>query len=419
MFDGMSLFFGALLDALIGPNLFVPGEPFLLAAGYQLQQGMWLGVVAVLLGGFLGDQMSYWIGRYFGRPTQKKLVSWQPKTRRIIARCRLLMHKKGNYVLIFARLLGPIAWVVPFMAGSHKITWSRFTLFSAIGLLLGAGQFVCWGYALGYGVENIAWLNQVSVILSEHKLSVIALAMTIGFYYVGRKRGWRLLVTKSLAVFMLAMGWANYNHFFYYSDDFLPPEDDHLPHLSLNEAQQLNYKVYPGVSNVFDAQAMNVLYIGDNPRNLMEALGWIENQTFSRHEIDLKDYLLLLKQKTPPVSDLFWNNQPQQMAFQLPGDLMKRSHIRWWQAGLDSESQQAIWLGAISYDDGLTLTPYSGIVTVLHRVDPNVDSERDRFASQVQQESSSYQVELLAMQSPIVLDNNHDYYSDGQVLVIR
>lgn len=55
MFEGFSLFIGALLDALIGPNLFVPGEPFLIAAGYQLHQGVVTGVFAVLLGGFIGD----------------------------------------------------------------------------------------------------------------------------------------------------------------------------------------------------------------------------------------------------------------------------------------------------------------------------------------------------------------------------
>lgn len=28
MFDTMTLFWGALFDALIGPNVFIPGEPF-------------------------------------------------------------------------------------------------------------------------------------------------------------------------------------------------------------------------------------------------------------------------------------------------------------------------------------------------------------------------------------------------------
>jgi hypothetical protein len=35
--DILILFGGAFLDALIGPNLIVMGEPFLLAAGYLLQ----------------------------------------------------------------------------------------------------------------------------------------------------------------------------------------------------------------------------------------------------------------------------------------------------------------------------------------------------------------------------------------------
>ncbi len=60
------LFVGALLDALIGPNLIVPGEPFLLAAGYQLHAGHISGVIAVFLGGLIGDQSSYWIGYRYG-----------------------------------------------------------------------------------------------------------------------------------------------------------------------------------------------------------------------------------------------------------------------------------------------------------------------------------------------------------------
>ncbi|MEF1187619.1 DedA family protein, partial [Vibrio sinaloensis] len=110
MEGAVSLFFGALMDALIGPNLFVPGEPFLLAAGYQLHQGVISGVFAVLLGGLIGDQASYFIGRRLGKPAQRKLLNWQPKTRRPIARCRHLMATKGNAILVFARLLGPVAW---------------------------------------------------------------------------------------------------------------------------------------------------------------------------------------------------------------------------------------------------------------------------------------------------------------------
>ncbi|MGF1909833.1 LssY C-terminal domain-containing protein [Vibrio kasasachensis] len=419
MFDETSLFIGALLDALIGPNLFVPGEPFLIAAGYQLQQGIWAGVFAVLLGGLLGDQASYWIGRYVGVSAQRKLIQWQPKTRRPVARCRHLMYKKGNYVLALARLLGPIAWVVPFMAGTNKVAWGRFTLFGSLGLLLGVGQFVMWGVVLAYGVERFPIFDQVKLVIAEHQLILISIVLSLIFLYIGRRLRWRLLFIKFSALFFSLMLWVNYSHFFFYSDDFAKQSDQSVYQGQVIEPGELAYKVYPGTSKVFDAQAMNVLFIGDTPRSLMLDLGWIENKTFSRNEIEWKDYIQLLKDNTPPVSDLFWNNQPQKMAFQLPGDLLRRSHIRWWQAGVDVDSQQTMWVGALSYDDGLQLTPYSGIVTVLHSVDPNVDHERDKLAKQVSDKLVNHRVELTALTKPIVLDEEHEYYTDGRILVIR
>lgn len=421
MFEGFSLFFGALLDALIGPNLFVPGEPFLLAAGYQLQQGIITGVIAVLLGGFIGDQVSYLIGRRLGNPAQRKLIRWQSKTRRPIARCRHLMAKKGNYVLAFARLLGPIAWVVPFIAGSQKISWARFSLYSTIGLLLGVGQFVAWGYLLGYGIDNFPILNEAKVFLVEHKAILIAVGASVGFYLIGRKLRWRLMFTKFTAFFLISILYANYAHFFFYSDDFANK-------VSVSEQKagnefvtisELPLKAYPGKSAVFDAQVINVAYVGEDPRTLMAELGWIENKTFSRNDLEISDYVELLKLNTPPVSDLFWNGVPQELAFQLPGNLLKRSHIRWWQAGVDSNTNQKLWVGALSYDDGLQITPYSGIVTILHSIDPNVDLERDKLAEQVISTTADVSIDMAAYHPPTILDGEHDYYTDGRVLVIK
>lgn len=144
----------------------------------------------------------------------------------------------------------------------------------------------------------------------------------------------------------------------------------------------------------------------------------IENQTFSRDEIEWTGYLALLKEKTPPVSDLYWRNKPQDMAFQLPGNLMKRSHIRWWNAGLDPNSNRPKWLGAISYDDGLKVTPYSGIVTILHRVDPNVDEERDRLAEQIKSLYPSLGIANVPLAKAEVMSDKNDYYTDGNILMI-
>lgn len=418
MFEGIGLFWGALLDALIGPNLFVPGEPFFIAAGYQLHNGVWLGVAAVLLGGLLGDQLSYLIGYKVGAKAQRKLMHYQPKSRRTIARCRYLMAKKGNYVIAFARLLGPVAWVVPFIAGTNKTPWARFSALASIGLIIGGSQFIFWGYLLAYGVEQIPLLNEARIFVIEHQYTLISLLVTIVFAYVGYKQKWRLLAVKVASLFLAFQLWTNYGHFFWLSDDFKSGESVAEVAPKQPSTPIESYKAYAGKSAFFDAQAMNVMYVGDTPLTMMKNLGWIENQTFSRNEIELKDYLNLLKDKTPPVSDLFWQERPQDMAFQLPGSLMKRSHIRWWKSSLTHESGQPVWMGAISYDNGLKITPYSGIITVLHSINPDVDEERDRLAKNIEQTFPELSVTMEPLTLPVALDSAHDYYSDGRVLVI-
>ncbi|WP_038874591.1 LssY C-terminal domain-containing protein [Vibrio jasicida] len=414
--EAISLFLGAFLDATIGPNLFVPGEPFLLAAGYQLHQGIILGVIAVLIGGWFGDQLSYFIGKHSGSKTQRKLIRWQAKTKRPIARCRLLMKKRGNAILIFARLLGPVAWVVPFMAGSVNVSWKRFTICSSIGLILGVGQFVVAGYLIAAGLQTWLPLDSLKLILIEHKLLIASVLVAVTFTVVAWKKNWSRKWTKSLTALVLCLVAANYGHFFYLADDNVQQvESTEIQPIAFND---LGFKVYPGRSNVFDAQAVNLVYVGESPRTLMQELGWLENQTFSRNDIELSDYVSLLKQKLPPVSDLFWNGKPQAMAFQEPGSLLKRSHIRWWQAGQEASSNQSVWVGAISYDDGLKLAHYSGIVTVLHRIDPNVDSERDRLANQIEMSHLALVGELYSLAQPVAMDNQHDYHSDGNVLLI-
>lgn len=416
MFSQLSLFVGALLDALIGPNLFVPGEPFLIAAGYQLHQGVGAGVVAVLAGGWLGDQASYFIGRQHGSALQRKLVRWQPKTRRSVARCKLMMKTKGNWVLVLARLLGPVAWVVPFIAGVENTPWRRFSFYSGLGLLLGVGQFVLWGYMLAYGIDNLPWFTSIRLFMFEHKYLLLGLLVTCTFVYVGRQRRWSKMALKSIGVFLLSMLAVNYGHFFWFSDDASNVSGSISP---TNTAELAEYQAHPGRSGYFKSQAVNVVYFGHSPTRLMAELGWIENRTFSRHDIEITDYLTLVRNSEPPVSDLYWQGQPQHLAFQLPGTLAKRSHIRWWYSGLDLDTGLPKWVGAISYDNGFRLTAYAGIITVLHRIDPNVDAMRDLLAQQIKEAKGNWTPTLLALTVPNALSHERDYYTDGRILVVR
>ncbi|USD63437.1 LssY C-terminal domain-containing protein [Vibrio sp. SCSIO 43140] len=416
MFETLGLFFGSLLDALIGPNLVVPGEPFMIAAGYQLYSGAYLAVFAVLLGGLIGDQLSFLIGRRYGFRAQKSLLRWQPKIRRPLARCRLLINRNAFWVIAFARLLGPIAWVVPFMAGANHIRWSKFSAYALIGLVLGVGQFVTWGFLLAAGVDNVPILGEAATFVSEHKYTLGLTLVSLALLYFGIKKQWRYSWLKASNLFLAGALALNYSHFFWWSDDAVVPLTQ-TQNVEVNLAE-LDYKVYAGQSTLYAAQALNVVYLGESPIKLMDELGWIQNKTFSRSDIELADYVSLLQQRTPPVSDLLWNGQPQHFAFQLPGTLTHRSHIRWWYAGIDAQTKQPVWVGALSYDDGLKLTPYGGIVTVLHSISPDVDVEREQLKTDVFRLNDRWNAENIQLASVTKNNSQHDYFTDGHVLVV-
>ncbi|MBD1556443.1 DedA family protein [Vibrio sp. S9_S30] len=183
--ESLTLFIGALFDGLIGPNVIVMGEPFLLSAGYLLHKGSVAGVLAVLLGALIGDQCSYFIGRHYGQRIQRRLVHFKPSLRRVFAHARLLMYRKGSWVIAMARLLGPIAWVVPFIAGGSRVGWRRFTGYDSIGVFLGVGQFVLWGYLISSGLDSLGLLTQIQVFVKEHSvlLSVFFVVFVFSVYW--------------------------------------------------------------------------------------------------------------------------------------------------------------------------------------------------------------------------------------------
>nr|WP_086939164.1 LssY C-terminal domain-containing protein [Thaumasiovibrio occultus] len=410
--ETLVLFWGSLFDTLIGSNIFVFGEPFLLAAGAALYSGKVIGVIAVMLGGWCGDQGSYWIGRRWGKPLRRFLFRRYQRTRRPIARAHHLLQRRTRFILIFARVMGPVAWVVPFLAGAQGVRWSTFTLYGAIGLCLGIGQFVLWGYLGAAGLSQLGWWQPLALFFDEHANLLISLLIVLVLWVLIWRSAMAFRKTLCAAVLLLALGAVNYVHFFIENEQGKPIPTAEGRSTTL---EQVEWTTYPGEASVYPAQPINVVLIGSSPETLMSALGWIKNYTFSRDDFDLDEYVTMLRVKQPPVSDLFWQGEAQWQAWQLPGSLVARSHIRWWYAGVSEKSGLPVWLGALSYDDGLKTAHYRGIITLLHRIAKDVDSERERMATAIQNALPSWSAVTLPAQQA---HEANDYYTDGNVLVV-
>ncbi|WP_203294652.1 DedA family protein [Maricaulis parjimensis] len=172
------LFAGAFLDALPGPCLFVFGEVFFVLAGNLVQEtGSLWPVLAVFAGAFLADQAGYWGGRRAATPL-KKLVLARSGRRKAYRRARAGLTARLVLFVAISRLLGPVAWITPALAGSLSASWSRFTLGSFLGVLIGVGQFVVYGWMLAAGIDLAG--GDLGAFVEQHALALIVFANLLG-----------------------------------------------------------------------------------------------------------------------------------------------------------------------------------------------------------------------------------------------
>ncbi len=154
------LFFGSYFETLIGPGFFIHGEIFFLAGSIAAGLGylnVWLVFIFSVLGGVAGDHSSYWIGRKYGKGISELFFK---KSHRYLSlknfrKAERFFKKHGEKSLFYARLLGPISWVTPFLAGIFKTRYNQFTKYNLLGVVIGVGQFVAMGYLIGFAYLKI------------------------------------------------------------------------------------------------------------------------------------------------------------------------------------------------------------------------------------------------------------------------
>lgn len=144
------LLLGAYFETLIGTCFFIPGEIFFLSgsilAGAHLLS-LPLVMLVLYVGAILGDSSSYYIGRRIGSSVFKEgrvLLSTENYRKGEQA-----FERYGDKAIFLARLLGPLSWVMPFLAGIYAVPYRRFLPYNSAGVVVGVGQFILVGYLLG------------------------------------------------------------------------------------------------------------------------------------------------------------------------------------------------------------------------------------------------------------------------------
>jgi membrane protein DedA with SNARE-associated domain len=141
----------ALLFAIcVGDAVFpaFPSETAAIVCGIQAARGqlsLELVLALAAAGAFVGDNLSYVIGRWFGRPMQRRFFSGD-KARKRLEWADGFLRDRGSYVLVVARFIPGGRTATTFAAGLVRLSWLRrfgppifvaAVLWSAYAVLLG------------------------------------------------------------------------------------------------------------------------------------------------------------------------------------------------------------------------------------------------------------------------------------------
>lgn len=155
-----AIFLIALLEALVGIGLIMPGSVLTVFSGWLAFQGkapIAEVMVAAGFGALIGDLISYWLGARFG----VHLWQWSllKKRQGLLLLTESFFLEHGGKSVFFGRFLGPIRGLVPFVAGASHMRPSLFTGYAIISGILWGISYPGLGYLGGTSWQQAETLS--------------------------------------------------------------------------------------------------------------------------------------------------------------------------------------------------------------------------------------------------------------------
>jgi hypothetical protein len=154
------------------------------------------------------------------------------------------------------------------------------------------------------------------------------------------------------------------------------------------------------------------------------AAGWYPADPITlRTSVEIIGSVLLDRPyKSAPVSPLFFEGRHEDLAFEKADGISadRRQHVRLWLVLASGADAQPVWLGAVTFDSGVTLSRDTGQVT--HRIAPNIDNERGRLIGGLNNSIMVTAIYQMKGIGPTLSGRNGEgdpYYTDGEIWVAR
>ena len=180
---GAVIFAIAFCDAVIVLGAIVPALPLLFAVGMLIGLSELSGpyaLVCAALGAFLGDAISFQVGRRWG-PQLRNHWPFR-KYPQLLDRGESMFRRNALKSILIARYVGPIRPFVPAIAGMLKMPWRRYLPASSLAAVSWAVLFLAPGWILGEAYDAVAAVAGRLALVLTLLLAVLALAWAVVLY---------------------------------------------------------------------------------------------------------------------------------------------------------------------------------------------------------------------------------------------
>lgn len=180
------VFIGTALENSLFVGVFVPGVAILLAGGVLAAQGYYdLGYVIALafIGGVIGDNVSYWLGRKGGRPFLKRFEELAGSRKRL-AHVEQYYLEHGGKTVFVARFTAFVHTIAPLMAGVSRMTYPRFILLNASSGAIWSVSVPLLGFFFGRQLPDVTRLIKG---FTWYSLALFSAALLVYIVYKARE----------------------------------------------------------------------------------------------------------------------------------------------------------------------------------------------------------------------------------------
>ncbi|MBS1625765.1 MAG: VTT domain-containing protein [Bacteroidetes bacterium] len=157
----------------------LPGDSLLFVAGAACASGLlsvWVVIPLLIVAALLGDNVNYFVGKFFGDfvKSKERILFFK---REYIDQTHEFYEKNGGKTVIMARFVPIVRTIAPFVAGAGSMTYSNYIVNCIVGAVLWVGGITLLGYAIG----NIPVIHDHIKVVELVIIIVSVLPILIGF----------------------------------------------------------------------------------------------------------------------------------------------------------------------------------------------------------------------------------------------